>query len=98
MPYFLIHLTPCRHTLPLDATSEEREIINAHFEHLKSNMEQGILWFAGRTEGAELGLAVINCESEQEAQEILDEDPCIVNKVMTGKLYPFMIALREDKN
>lgn len=56
------------------------------------------MWFAGRTEGAEMGLAVINCESEQEAQEILDEDPCIVNKVMTGKLYPFMIALREDKN
>jgi len=65
-----------------------------HFEYLKQLHAEKVVLIAGKIEDARFGIALLETESELEAQGILDNDPAVKAKVFAAELLPFSLALR----
>ena len=93
MAHFLVIYRPPRPTFNDDATADEERIIGIHFQYLKRLLAEGKLLMAGPCEDASMGLAVIECENQDEARSILAADPAIEGKVFTGEIKPYRVSL-----
>ena len=83
-------------------TDETNKIIGEHFNYLKTLHERGVMKLVGKTNyeidnDENRGYAIFEAESDEQANEIMNNDPCIVKEVMTAKLHPFNIALYNGK-
>ena len=94
MENFIYVLKPVRSTFLHDSTEEERNIVSEHFHYLQNLNKEKTVSLAGRTEQAEFGLVILNTESLQDAEEIMQNDPAVKKNVMTAVLYPFLVALK----
>lgn len=79
------------------ATDEENKIISEHFLYLKNLLEQKILILAGPEVNAKFGIAVLETNSEKEAERIMNNDPAVVNKVFTAELFSFRVSLLRNQ-
>ena len=92
--HYLIMYRPPRDGFAENATPEESAEVMKHFEYLKAlNVKKTVL-FAGRVNDARFGIALLETETEQDARDILDNDPAVKSKVFTAELLPFGLALR----
>lgn len=92
--HFLIMYRPPRDGFAENATPEESAEVTKHFEYLKAlNVIKTVL-FAGRVNDARFGIALLETDTEQEAQKIMNDDPAVKAKVFTAELLPFSLALR----
>ena len=83
-------------------TEATNQILNGHWNHLVKLHGAGKVKFVGRTDydidnDANRGLAVYVADSEQEARNLMMNDPCIVNGVMTGELQPLKVFMLGDQ-
>jgi uncharacterized protein YciI len=72
--------------------------VGEHFNYLKELFEKGVMKFVGKTDydvshADNHGYAIFEAEDEVSALDIMKNDPCIVQGVMTARLHPFRIAL-----
>lgn len=77
-------------------TDRDNEIVEEHFTALKRLQKDGKLLLAGPTLNElerRVGLVILQVPSEDEAQEIMKNDPAVQNGVMTAELFPFQAAL-----
>lgn len=77
-------------------TEQEEAVVAEHFAYLKDLSQRGIALLVGRTQTADtetFGLVVLQVPSEEEARQLMADDPSVKHGVMTAKLYPFRIAL-----
>lgn len=75
-------------------TNEDNQIVDKHFNYLKELLNQNKLILAGRTTNEDkFGIVIFEAESDESAQEIMNNDPAILNGIMTGELYPYRVAL-----
>lgn len=77
-------------------TDVEEDIVDRHFKRLQRLVEEGKVILAGRTlnmdpEGR--GIVILEVDSEEEAIELMENDPTVKEKIMTAKLYPYRVAL-----
>lgn len=82
-------------------TDQESRIVSDHFSYLKELAEKGTVILAGRTQNTDhssFGIVVLNAESEEEAQNIVQSDPAVKNRVMRAELYPYRIAILKAEN
>ena len=93
MENYIYVLKPTRSTFLHDSTESERGIVSEHFLYLQKLNEDKTVFLAGRTEQAEFGIVILHTENREQAEEIMNNDPAVKQKVMTAELYPFMIAL-----
>ena len=93
MAHFLVIYRPPRPTFNEDATADEERIIGMHFQYLKRLLAEGKLLMAGPCEDASMGIAVLECESQEEARSILAGDPAVQGKVFTGEIKPYRVSL-----
>ena len=93
MHHFLYTLEPLSFEHPDHMTDAERRIARAHYAYLNRLADEGVVFSAGRTEGAELGIVVFSAESEAEATRIMEEDPAIKSGILRARLYPYRMAL-----
>ena len=91
--HFLVIYRPPRPTFADDATPDEERVIGSHFQYLKRLLAEGKLLIAGPCEDASMGLAVLECENQEEARSILAADPAIQGKVFTGEIKPYRVSL-----
>ncbi|MCH7691407.1 MAG: hypothetical protein IIA17_10240 [candidate division Zixibacteria bacterium] len=92
--HYLIMYRPPRNGFAENATPEESAEVMKHFEYLKAlNVKKTVL-IAGRVNDARFGIALLETETEQEAQQIMNDDPAVIAKVFTAELLPFSLALR----
>lgn len=91
--YYIYTLKPPRENFPETTTPQEELIIESHFNYLKNLLDEGKLIMAARTYNAKFGIVIFEAENEDEAQELMDNDPAIVNKVFTAELNSLHIAL-----
>ena len=89
----MIEYTPLRVTFVEDATPEESAVIAGHFEYLKGLEADGSLLLAGRTDDAHLGIVLFKAEDQIKADKILNNDPAVSNKIFTGRVSLFKMAL-----
>jgi uncharacterized protein len=98
MPEFIYFLKATRLEMLTDGgTSQENEVVDAHFAYLQHLTDRGIMVLVGRTQNNDartLGIAIFRAESEAAARRIMENDPAVIHGVMQAELFPFRIALR----
>lgn len=82
---------------------DDNSTVSEHFRHLLTLRDKGILLLAGKTAGNDhntFGVVIFHAASFEEAESIMLQDPAIKNRIMTGKLWEYNIALlnKEYKN
>jgi uncharacterized protein len=78
-------------------TEETNEIQGKHFNYLKTLFNQGIMKHVGRTDldfgHQDLhGYAIFESENEDNANDIMNNDPAVCNGLMRAKLLPYRIV------
>jgi uncharacterized protein YciI len=76
-----------------DSTPDEDAVMGAHFEYLKRLLDDGKLILAGPSLDPVFGLIVFEAESEDEAKQLIANDPSVASGVQTAELSPFRASL-----
>lgn len=79
-------------------TDEEAEKMSAHFSYLKQKLSEGELILAGPVTTGDFGLSVIENESEDEARDIMNNDPAVLAGIMKPTLYPYRVSLLRGRD
>ncbi|MGH9901729.1 MAG: YciI family protein, partial [Pyrinomonadaceae bacterium] len=77
-------------------TERERGAVARHFSQLQQLQKEGKLVLAGRTlrmDPKQMGFFIVEVETEEEAQRIMEADAAVKDGVMTAELFPFRVAL-----
>jgi len=90
---FLCIKRPPRKNFASTITDDEAEIISVHFAYMKQLLEDGVLIMAGPVTTGEFGVSVFEAESEEEAKEIVYNDPAVAKGLMTPEIYPYRVSL-----
>lgn len=97
MKQFLYRIQPTRLAMLTDGqTEDEAQVVEAHFEYLSALTNKGIVLLAGRTlndDADTFGIVIFQTQTEDEAQQIMGQDPAVVHGVMSAKLFPYRIGL-----
>ena len=97
MNQFLCQLKPTRLGMITEGPTEnEAAIVSAHFNYLQHLVSEGVVLMAGRTlteDESTFGVVVFESDSATSAQRLVDNDPAVVNGVMTARLFPYRVAL-----
>jgi uncharacterized protein YciI len=90
---WLCIIRPPRTTFVEEMSLEEQEIMEKHFEYLKSLLEAGKLILAGPSLDPPFGVIVLEAETEEEARRLIAADPSVAAGVQTPELHPFRASL-----
>ena len=93
---FVIQYTPTRNNFLQTITPEEAGVIERHFAYLKDLLTQKKLRLAARRTDGAFGIAILELSSLDEAKSVLASDPVIHEKVFTGTVGEFRIALVDE--
>ena len=94
MSEWIYFIHPQRPNFAATMTSEEGQVFSDHFDYLKKLHESGILILAGPTLGqVNTGICIFRAPDEQSAQSVMNNDPTILAKIVTGELRPFRVSL-----
>jgi len=77
-------------------TEKDENIVGEHFKLLKKFTEEGKVILAGRTltmDEDAFGIVIFESENEEEANKFMNSDPVVRDGIMTGKVYPYKVAL-----
>jgi uncharacterized protein YciI len=77
-------------------TEYDFETFDLHMAHLNQARDAGKLVLAGRTlesDGSGPAIAILEVDSEDEAQRIFESEPFFTRGFATGKLHPFSVAI-----
>jgi uncharacterized protein YciI len=96
MPHFSYLIKPYRENFVGTVTNSEAEVISEHFAYLQELLAKKELVMAGRTHGAEFGIAIFECADIERAKEISANDPAVKAGVFIAEVFPFSIALWRD--
>lgn len=91
-----IYVLKLKHELLNNFTDREEEIVDRHFNKLQELLKEGKLVLAGRTLNMDektFGIVIIDVSSEEEAKNIMENDPAVKEGVMTAELFPYRVAL-----
>lgn len=87
---------PVRKEMFEELNKKEREVIPRHFNYLKMLREKGILILAGPNLDNTFGVVIFFASSEEEAKDIMNNDPAIREEIMEAELHPFRVSLMYD--
>ncbi|MBN8585104.1 MAG: hypothetical protein J0M37_08410 [Ignavibacteria bacterium] len=79
-------------------TEAESEIMSRHFEYLKQKLKEGKLVMAGPVTTGEFGLSVVETESEEEARDIMNNDPAVIAGIMKPEIFPYRVSLLRGRD
>lgn len=79
-------------------TEVEAEIMSKHFLYLKEKLKEGKLIMAGPVTTGDFGLSVVEAETEEEAHEIVNNDPAVLSGIMTPTIYPYRVSLLRGRD
>lgn len=79
-------------------TEEESEIMSSHFLYMKQKLKEGKVILAGPVTTGDFGLSVLETESEEEAWEITNNDPAVLNGIMKPTMYPYRVSLLRSRD
>lgn len=91
--HFIIMYYPPRGDFLNNQTARESEAIGRHFQYLKALHEKKTVLMAGRVDDARFGIALLAVKDENEASEIMKNDPAVAAGVFKAELLPFQVAL-----
>lgn len=97
MTTWLYRVRPSRPAMLTEGpTPAEQEAVGRHFAYLQGLCRAGVMHLAGRTLGDDeegFGICLFSAASEEEARQLMGEDPAVVAGVMVARLFPYRVAL-----
>lgn len=84
---------PYKENFAQTATEEENRVMGVHFVYLKELLEKKILIMAGPETTGKFGITVIETGSEEEAREIMNNDPAVKSGLVSAEIYPYRVSL-----
>ena len=93
MAEWLYVIRPPRPTFMDDASPEENEVMERHFEYLKRLLEEGRLILAGPSLDPPFGLVIFEAATEGDARRVMEDDPSVAAGVQFAELHPFRASL-----
>lgn len=94
---YLYIIRPPRENFAATMTNDEVEIMRVHFAYLKQLLNDGILILAGPVVTGAMGICIFEADSEDAARKIMNNDPSVVQGLMTPQLYPYRVSLLRKK-
>ncbi len=81
-------------------TKEDEAITGEHFQRLVQKKAEGVVLLAGRTQletsdPGMMGLVIFYAKDEKEANEFMQNDPAVKNKIMLAKVVPYAVAVNK---
>jgi len=77
-------------------TAKEEAIIDRHFARLQELLKDGKLILAGKTDGLDertFGIVIFEADSQEEAEQVMKDDPAVAEGIMRAELFPYRVAL-----
>jgi uncharacterized protein YciI len=97
---YIYTIQPIRPEMLTDGPSDAEAVsLQGHVSYLQELTEKNIVLLAGRTQTTDdssFGLVIFLADSEEEANNIMQADPAVRDKVMNATLYPYRIAVVAD--
>ena len=93
---YFVRLNGTRAGWPENMTDRERKIMDDHFNYLHELTIRKKVVLAGPCFDPVFGLVILQVESEDEAKEIMDKEPSVVEGVHTYEISPMRVALLTD--
>lgn len=90
---FVYITKPYKENFVETATEEEKRVMGVHFVYLKELLEKKILIMAGPETSGKFGLTVIETASEEQAREIMNNDPAVKSGLVSAEIYPYRVSL-----
>ena len=101
MPQYLFRIQPIRSVaLSKGFTESESRTISEHFAYLQKLTGEGTVLLAGRTtntDNSSFGIVIFNATSEEDARQIMNNDPAVKDHVFRAELFPYRNSLLNDK-
>jgi len=94
---YFVKLIGTRTGWPENMTSQEKQVMDEHYEYLKILTAQGKVLMAGPVFGDVFGMIVLEVDSMQEAESILKSEPSVAQGVHTFQIYPMRASLMAYK-
>ncbi len=94
--HFFGVIKPIRDDFIINPTEKDNKIMGEHFQYLKDLLEKGKLVLAGPvlSEKKPMGILIFECDSLEEAKELLMKDPSVKSGIqIVKKLEPFKLSL-----
>jgi len=91
---FFLRLIPPRPTFHLDASPDEQRIMSEHFVYLNGLAAKGKVLIAGPCFDPLFGMAVLEVESREEAEGIMQNDPSVKAGVNSYELQEMRASIR----
>ncbi len=95
---FLCIKKPYKENFAATMTEEDARIMSIHFEYMRGLLKQGKLILAGPVTTGAFGVSIFEAESEEEAWELVNNDPAVINGVVTPALYPYRVSLLRGRD
>jgi uncharacterized protein len=81
-------------------TKQDEAITGEHFQRLVKLKNEGLVILAGRTmlelkDADMMGLVIFYAKDEKEAQQFMQDDPAVKNKIMLAKVVPYSVAVNK---
>ncbi len=93
---YFVRLLGTRDTWPDDMTPDEDKIMGEHYAYLKDLVKKKKVYMAGPVFDARFGLIVLSVGSEQEAREIMDNEPSVLAGLHTYDMSEMRVSLLVD--
>jgi uncharacterized protein YciI len=77
-------------------TEAEKKLVQVHFERLQALQKEGKVILAGRTLNMDptgFGIVILEVGSEEEARQLMEQDPTVQEGMMTAQLFPYRVAV-----
>ena len=98
MPQYLYRTQPTRPELwETGATPLGKPILDEHWAYLNLLVDQGVLILSGVAPKL-FGMIMIKAENEQEARQVMENDPMIKHGVFKAEFFPFNVVLMSEQN
>ncbi len=97
---YIYTLHPVRpEMLTKGVTDIESRVLEAHVEYLELLAERAVVLLAGRTQTSDdstFGIVILKADSESEAHDIMENDPAVIDGVMTARIFPYKISILSE--
>ena len=80
-------------------TEIEADVLAAHVEYLQARARDGEVLLAGRTQTddtASFGLVILQASDDEQANNLMRNDPAVKHHVMQAELFPYRIAVLSE--
>jgi len=97
--HYYVIIKPYRQDFITNPKENEDKIMEDHFHYLKSLLEQKKIYLAGPSLIPEdpLGLIILEAKSEEEAKELVENDPSIKAKIqIVAEFRPIRLSLTRE--